>query len=70
MNTTSHKPYAKYEDDEYRPILGYESAPGLTFEKVPMVPGDDGNLVSAREYGDYEIVVSEPDEDTRQILHG
>lgn len=68
MNTTAHKPYAKYEDEEHRPILGYETPPGLTFQKVPMVPGDDGNLVSAREYGDYEIIVT--NKDTRQILHG
>jgi len=68
METTAHKPYADYENGETRPILAYELADGS--RRVPFVPGDDGELVSADEFGEYEITVHKLKENQREILHG
>lgn len=73
METTSHRPYARFENEDPRPILGYiEDSDGPSFKtfRIPLVPNGMGKLVRADEVGKYTISVVEPDEDTRQILHG
>lgn len=72
METTSHRPYARFENEDPRPILGYveDSKESFRTLRVPLVPNGNGNLIRADEIGEYTISVVEPDKDTRQILHG
>lgn len=67
LQATQHRPYAKYENS-YRPILAYKEISGGNAE--PLVPNGDGKLFPAEEFGEYEITIVEPDEQTRKILHG
>lgn len=68
IQSTQHRPYAKYEDDEYRPVLAYREVSGG--KAIPLVPDDGGKLTSADEFGEYEITIVEPDNKAREILHG
>ena len=68
METTAHKPYANYKDGDVRPILAYELVDGS--KRVPLVPGDDGELVRADEFGEYEITAHKLKEEQRKMLHG
>jgi len=71
MNTTAHKPYAKFSEDDIRPILGFEE--GSAGKQIPLVPGSKGQeLVKATVvYGcntEYEIII--PEDTEKQLLHG
>lgn len=78
MESTSHKPYVKYEaDGNILPILAYETVENKDKRnvrwrpediRVPLVP-KDGRLVRADEISkDYEIILKVGDE--KQLLHG
>lgn len=72
MNTTAHKPYAKFGEDDIRPILGYQEGSGVPNKLIPLVPSGDGRLVKASVVNgynsEYEIIVLE--DTKKQLLHG
>ena len=73
MNTTAHKPYAKFSEDDIRPILAFEESNGISNKQVPLVPGSNGqNLVKATVINgyntEYEIMI--PEDTEKQLLHG
>jgi hypothetical protein len=75
MNTTAHKPYAKFSEDDIRPILGFEEGNGnyRSGKQIPLVPGSKGQeLVKATVVNgyntEYEIII--PEDTEKQLLHG
>jgi hypothetical protein len=73
MNTTAHNPYAKFSEDDIRPILGFEEGNVNSVKRMPLVPSSNGQkLVKASVVNgyntEYEIVVDTGDD--KQILHG
>ena len=67
IQSTNHKPYASYENGDVLPILAYkEDDHSPTVQ--PMVPDEEGGLIEASVYGEYDITVNKPDQ--RQLLHG
>jgi hypothetical protein len=75
MNTTAHKPYAKFSEDDIRPILGFVSDNNtpVSGQRLPLVPDEDGQkLVKATLVNgyntEYEIII--PEDTKKQMLHG
>lgn len=78
MDTTSHKPYVRYEDGETLPVFAFRQSSRGT---MPLV-ADGNSLVEAQNHRevDYEIVTKGAvvnfengeveKEDSKQILHG
>lgn len=73
MNTTAHKPYAKFSEDDIRPILAFEEGNVNSSKRIPLVPSSKGQeLVKANVVNgyntEYEIII--PEDTEKQILHG
>lgn len=75
METTSHKPYVRYEDGDIYPVFAFRQSSRGT---VPLV-ADGNSLVEAQNYRDtdFEIIsqsaldVSQNGEvNSKQVLHG